>query len=291
MTRILHLSDLHFGFHRRALTDDLLHRVNDVRADLVVVTGDVTHRAKPAQYARAAQFLKGIETDWIAMPGNHDVPLFNPLLRLLRPWARFRQTISDQLAPSWRSGNVQVLALNSADPFAIQRGVLRRGQVAAAMARINPDLTNIVALHHPLQHRPGVDKNLARRAALTLEMLESVGAQIVLSGHLHVWSAGALLDPVAGGRVLQIQAGTALCARPGDMRNEFCVLDIRGPELTIERHVAPMDHPGFLPPEYLHFSRVSGRWHPGGHDPDQETEPLPTEPGATDTALSTAKTG
>ena len=42
MTRILHLSDLHFGLSA-ALVQLLLDLVNAARADLVVVTGDLTH--------------------------------------------------------------------------------------------------------------------------------------------------------------------------------------------------------------------------------------------------------
>lgn len=288
MTRILHLSDLHFGFHRAALVEPLLRRINTAQADLVVVTGDLTHRARPAQYRQAADFLRRIGPDWIAVPGNHDLPLFNFPGRVFRPYAGYRAAICRELAPMRRIGTVQVLGVNSADPLAIQRGRLPRRMVDGLLARLAQAPVNIVALHHPLQHRPEVDKALARGAKQALARLEGAGAQIVLSGHLHVWAAGAFLDPVAGRGILQIQAGTALCARPGDLRNEFCLLDIQGAELTIERHVAPMDEPGFRPPEYLHFSRASGAWHPLGHSPDQETEPIPTDPGATETAFRTA---
>lgn len=71
MTRILHLSDLHFGLERQPLVDPLLDRINGARADLVVVTGDLTHRGRSAQFAQAAAFLRRIEAPLLAVPGNH----------------------------------------------------------------------------------------------------------------------------------------------------------------------------------------------------------------------------
>ena len=88
MTRILHLSDLHFGLERAALVQPLLDLVNAARADLVVVSGDLTHRARSAQFAQAAAFLRRIEAPLIAVPGNHDIPLYKLSDRLMRPYRR-----------------------------------------------------------------------------------------------------------------------------------------------------------------------------------------------------------
>ena len=64
----------------------------------------------------------------------------------------------------------------------------------------------------------------------------------------------------AGRTILQVQAGTALCARPHDRQNEFAILEFLGDDLIVERRVAPMSQPGFGPPQYLCFTRRSGRW-------------------------------
>ncbi len=292
MTRIAHLSDLHFGFHRQALVGPLLDRVNRARADLVVVTGDVTHRGRPAQFRDAARFLERINAPVMAVPGNHDVPLYNIPVRFVAPWVEYRQAIDPQLAPTRAAGRVRVLGLNSVDPFTWQRGVIRDGEIGRLIAGLDALTTNIVALHHPLQHLPGIDKQLARRAPQALRRLEDAGAQIVLSGHLHLWTAQALL--AHGHRhILQIQAGTALCARLGDLQNEFAVLEIEGDHLTIERHIARMDEDGFRPPEMLAFRRGVQGWQ--ALDPATPTaqsaargQPVPTLPGATETAFSTA---
>ena len=281
MTRIAHLTDLHLGFHRADLVEPLLERLNAARADLVVVTGDVTHRARADQYAQAARFLSRITAPLMVIPGNHDVPLYNLPVRFLSPWRGFRRAVGADLTPSRQIGPVRVLALNSVDPLAVQRGVIRDGEIRRLERSLDPRAMNIIALHHPLEHLAQVDKDLTRRAGQALARLERAGAQIVLSGHLHVWATGAMLDQTAHRGVLQIQGGTALCGRLSDRQNEFAVLQIDGPLLTIERHIAPMGQP-FGPPEHEWFSRESGIW--VAHQPVEK----PIVPGATETAFSTA---
>lgn len=260
MTRILHISDLHFGYHREALVEPLLAEINRAQADLVVVTGDLTHRGRPGQYQAAADFLSRISAPVMAVPGNHDVPLYNIPVRFLLPWGGYRQAISTDLAPTRGVGGVRVIGLNSVDPFSWQRGIIREDDIARVAASLDPLACNILALHHPLQHMPGVDKELAAKAPEALARFETAGIAIVLSGHLHLWAAGALLDR-GHPAVLQVQAGTALCARPGDLQNEFAVLDISPGEVTIERYVAPMDGSGFRPPQILPFLWRNAAWH------------------------------
>ncbi|MBK4217831.1 metallophosphoesterase [Paracoccus caeni] len=283
MTRILHLSDLHFGFHRKELIGPLLDRINRARADIVVATGDLTHRGRPGQYEKAAEFLERITAPVMCVPGNHDVPLYNVPVRFLLPYSGYKQNISAELAPTMQSGQVRVLGLNSVDPFRVQRGVIREGQIGRVIGSLDPLSTNILALHHPLEQLPQVDKELSRRAPEALARLEQAGVHIVLSGHLHVWASDALLARTAHPKVLQIQVGTALCARLDDRQNEFAVLDIDGTELTVERHIAPMDQPDFQPPLIQRYSRASGIWE--GFDQDSD---IPILPGATETVFSTA---
>ena len=282
MTRILHLSDLHFGFHRAELVVPLLARINSLRADLVVVTGDVTHRGRAGQYQQAADFLAQIRAPLMTVPGNHDVPLYNLPLRWLAPFSGFCRGIDRDLTPLRVAGHARVIGLNSVDPFAVQRGVIRDGQIGRLIGNLDPLAMNIVALHHPLEHLAQVDKDLSRRAPQALARLADAGAQIVLSGHLHVWATGAMLDQTAHPQVLQVHAGTALCARVSDRQNEFAVLQIDGDDLVIERHIAPMDRADFGDPEYEYFSRKGGIW-VAGQPPE-----TPIVPGATETAFSTA---
>ncbi len=273
MTRILHLSDLHFGLHRPELVDPLVQAVNDCAADLIVVTGDLAHRGRQSQFRQARAFLDRMNAPWLAMPGNHDLPV-SPFRRLFRPLQRYRTFIATDAEPDRRVGRVRVIALDSADPFSWQRGRLSPGKAGAVAGSLSAADVNIIAIHHPFQHLPGVDKSLMRGAPAALAMLKEGGAHIILSGHLHRWSAGAFLDAETDRRVLEIQAGTALCARPSDRQNEFAVLDIEDTELCIRRHVAIMPGCMFETLPELHFSRASGSWEKVGANPDQAARPL-----------------
>lgn len=261
MTRILHLSDLHFGYERTELVQPLLDLVNAARADLVVVTGDLTHRGRSAQFAQAAAFLRQIEAPLIAVPGNHDIPLYKLADRMMRPYSRWRRAIARNLEPVGHVGAVRVQGVNSVDPMSWQRGIITPEQVDRVLRGGDADCVNIAALHHPMQQRPEVDKALMKGAPEALARFEAQGVQLVLTGHLHIWSIGAF-QGAQGRPVLQLQAGTALCARPGDLQNEFATLDFDGPDLLVERHIAPMDQQGFRPPEQIRFTRRTGLWRP-----------------------------
>lgn len=261
MTRLLHLSDLHFGFERTALIEPLLDLVNRSQADLVVVTGDLTHRGRSSQFARASAFLRRIEAPLIAVPGNHDIPLYKLADRMMKPFRRYRRAIARDMEPVGHVGRLRVQGINSVDPMAWQRGVITSTQMRRVVEGIDPDCINIAALHHPMQQAPNVDKQLMRGGPEALALFELQGIEVVLSGHLHLWSVGSFLGRTGRG-ILQVQAGTALCAREDDRQNEFAVLDFQDDDLRIERHVAPMDEAGFRLPEELRFSRRDGRWRP-----------------------------
>ncbi|WP_240768909.1 metallophosphoesterase family protein [Paracoccus liaowanqingii] len=260
VTRILHLTDLHFGFHRAALEKPLLERIAALQPDLVTVGGDLTHRGLTGQMAQARAFLDRIAAPLICLPGNHDVPLWNLVARTFWPFRDYRKVFGPSLTPRAQAGDVRVMAINSADPYSWQRGKIRAGEVARVIEHVDPLGTNIAVLHHPLQQLPRVDKALARQAAEGLRRMEAAGVHVVLSGHLHRWAVDDLLATGRYPRVLQIQTGTALCARVTDVQNEFALLEIEGTDLRLERHMAPMGGQGFGEPEIARYSRASGVW-------------------------------
>ena len=97
MRRVVHLSDLHFGRDRPALLTPLLHAVNSLAPDLVVISGDFTQRARPEQFKTAAAFIAALQPPTLSIPGNHDVPLDNLLLRIFLPWRGYRKWIDRDL--------------------------------------------------------------------------------------------------------------------------------------------------------------------------------------------------
>lgn len=259
MTRIIHLSDLHFGYHREDVVAPLLANINRLKAELVIVTGDVSHRARPDQFQRAREFLDAVEAPVMVIPGNHDIPLYNLPARFGRPYAGYQRSINQELAPKRSIGDLKIWGLNTVDPRSWRKGIFRPKDVARLARNLDPKATNIIALHHPLEQLPEAEKELARGAIQALAQLEKAGADIVLSGHLHVWVAEDLLTQ-GSERLLQIQAGTALCARNPNRNNEFVLLDVSGGNVEIERYVCPVDAHDFSLFERLKFSLISERW-------------------------------
>ena len=90
MTRIVHVSDLHFGATSEGLLAPLCSRIADLSPDLVVISGDLTQRARSHQFAEARDFIAGLGVPVLCIPGNHDIPLWNIAARLICPWRAWR---------------------------------------------------------------------------------------------------------------------------------------------------------------------------------------------------------
>src|SRR4029077_475567 len=115
MTRIVHLSDLHFGAHDERLVEAVDWQVDKLKPDLVVISGDFTQRARTEQFRQACEFLEGLRErghEVLGVPGNHDVPLYDVLRRFLSPLARYRRFIDDSLCPFIELTEVAVLGIN-----------------------------------------------------------------------------------------------------------------------------------------------------------------------------------
>ena len=237
MTRIAHLSDLHFGTEAPGLPEALAAALTALSPDLVVVSGDLTQRARVGQFRRARALLDGLGMPWLAVPGNHDVPLWNLAGRLLRPFDGYCRHIAPDLAPRWRDTAVTVVGLNTVDPLAWEAGRFRpddAGRLAAALADAG-DRLRVVAMHHPPIHPPQVRKRLMRGAAEAVAGLAAAGVDVVLCGHLHAWATAPITARDGGREVLMVQAGTTLSTRRRGEANDFNLLTVDGADLIVER--------------------------------------------------------
>src|SRR5512144_1168606 len=99
MRTIAHLSDLHFGREDPVAVEALLEDLARVRPSLVAVSGDLTQRARVREFERARTFLRRLPWPWLAVPGNHDVPLLDVLRRFVSPLDRFRAYVAPNLEP------------------------------------------------------------------------------------------------------------------------------------------------------------------------------------------------
>jgi 3',5'-cyclic AMP phosphodiesterase CpdA len=187
-TRLLHVSDLHFGGRGApAIERGLEALIERTSPELVVATGDLTHRGRPEQHAAAAAFLRSFGPPVLAIPGNHDIPYTFPA-RFTRTFTEFQRQWQTT-EPVYRSPTLHVVGLNSVRAWRHQSGGIRdeqlsraRGQLAAA-----PEgALRVVALHHHLIGAPwrSRKKPVSRRSHVLTALVDS-GAELILAGHIH----------------------------------------------------------------------------------------------------------
>lgn len=188
MTRLLHISDLHAGTREEPeIESSLAALVESLAPELVVVSGDLTHRGRPEQHAGAAAFLKRLGRPLLVVPGNHDIP-FLPPGRLTRPFAEFERHWQTA-EPVYRSPTLHVVGLNSVRPWRHQSGSLSPGQLRRAaelLAEARAGALRVVVLHHHLVGAPWRSRKrpVGRRSRVLAALVEA-GAELVLAGHAH----------------------------------------------------------------------------------------------------------
>jgi 3',5'-cyclic AMP phosphodiesterase CpdA len=187
-TRLLHVSDLHVGTPEdSAVEPALLALVESQKPELVVASGDLTHRGRAEQHARAASFLRSLGPPVLAVPGNHDIPYSFPG-RFTRTFALFERHW-ETTEPVYRSDNLVVLGLNSVRAWRQQSGGIRPTQLrraAEVLAQAPATALRVVALHHQLIGAPWRTrkKPVARRTAV-LAALVDARAELIVAGHVH----------------------------------------------------------------------------------------------------------
>ena len=158
-----------------------------VGPELVIASGDLTHRGRAEQHERAARFLQGLGAPVLAVPGNHDIPYAFPG-RFTRPWREFERRW-ETTEPVFSSSAVFAIGLNSVRPWRHQSGGIRESRLDAALARLNEapaDAVKIVALHHQMVGAPwrSRKKPVARRNVVLAKLVDC-GAELILGGHIH----------------------------------------------------------------------------------------------------------
>ena len=147
MRTLAHLSDLHFGRVDPELLAPLAALVSELAPDVVVVSGDLTQRARPAEFQAARRFLNELPAPQIVVPGNHDVPLYNIFQRFLQPLDKYRRYITPDLAPMYLDDEIAVVGINTARSLTFKDGRIGREQIAGvgkALCGLAAGITNIL---------------------------------------------------------------------------------------------------------------------------------------------------
>jgi 3',5'-cyclic AMP phosphodiesterase CpdA len=242
MRTIVHLSDVHFGRVDPAIVPPLVETIRALVPDLVAVSGDLTQRARRAQFRAARAFLEQLPSPQLVVPGNHDVPLFNLPARFLDPFGGYRRYISRDLEPVFEDDEVIAVGLNSARSLPMHGGGrLNAEQVGRAAARLGQapaGALRIVITHHPFDLPAGHgDQDLIGRSTMAMPQLAAAGADVFLAGHLHVSHIGhtAQRYQIAGHSALVVQGGTLSTRGRGEL-NAFNVLRLERPHITVDRY-------------------------------------------------------
>ena len=240
MTTIAHISDLHFGAESAEAVSALSGALDQISADIVIVTGDLTQGGRRREFERASAFLSQIRSPVFVVPGNHDVPVRNLWARFIEPYARFERYVGDALNPLCANGQMTVLGLNSARRAAPELnwsfGRLSQRQIldAAEKLRAAPQQSlKAVALHHPLKLGPGTaGSRIVGRGREALIALSRAGLDIAFTGHVH--HSHASVSTVEGRGVVIVEAGTATSNRTRGEPPAFNVVRNQNGSIRVE---------------------------------------------------------
>ncbi len=240
--------------------------VTRARPDVVVVSGDLTQRAKPREFQEVRRFLDALPSPQIVVPGNHDVPFYNVLARALHPLRNYQRYINKDLEPSYSDEEIAIVGINTARSFTFKGGRINRQQVATTCARLEAageNRTRIVVSHHPfdLSETPELH-GLVGRADMALAGFASCHVDIILCGHLHVSGSGqsAPHDDLPGYPVLVIHAGTATSTRTRGELNSFNIIQVDRSFVSIQCLTWNRMQDSFLPSETAQFQHTPAGW-------------------------------
>jgi 3',5'-cyclic AMP phosphodiesterase CpdA len=260
MSTIAQISDTHFGTERPEVVDALAELLVSMRPELVILSGDVTQRARRAQFDAAKRFIDGYALPTLVIPGNHDVPLVNVLARAFNPFGGYRRVFGKNLEPEFASDDVLAIGVNTVRPKRHKDGEVSDAQIDRVCARLrqaSDDQLRIVVTHQPVHVIREKDiGNLLINHERAIAAWAEAGADLVLGGHIHLPYVRPLNTPRRGltSELWSVQAGTALSTRIREgISNSFNVI----------RHDAASDR-SVCTVEQWDYNEANGRFDPGG---------------------------
>ena len=244
MRTLAHLSDLHFGRVDPAVLEPLRRKLHALAPNLVVVSGDLTQRARKKQFEAAMEFLDTLPRPQLVVPGNHDVPLYNVFKRFLAPLANYRRIVTQDLSPQFIDDEMAVVGVNTARSFVFKGGRINEEQmeeIRAKLCGLPQHVAKIIVSHHPFHVPEGSSEEdqIVGRATKALEKLAGCGADVLLSGHLHEAHVGHTAERyrIAGVSALVVQAGTATSSRTRESTNSFNVLRLSPHHIEVDTYL------------------------------------------------------
>lgn len=215
MSVLLQVSDPHFGTERAPVVEALVALATQLRPDLVVLSGDITQRARADQFSAARTAMDRLGAPLLALPGNHDIALFNLWSRVVRPYARYSAAFGADLAPVFASHDLLVIGVNTSRAWRHKDGEVSRAQidsVAQQLRRATPEQLRVVVVHQPIDVMRAEDlPNRLHNHTAAQQAWAEAGADVVMGGHIHlpyVMPLPGLVRPLWA-----VQAGTSVSSR------------------------------------------------------------------------------
>lgn len=247
MRRLVHLSDLHFGALSKIHVEPILEALHEMDPDVIVISGDLTQRARRSQFDEARAFLARLpDKPLVVVPGNHDIPLWDVFRRFAAPRRRFHSYITAERFPTHLDDEVAVVGVNTARSLTFKNGRINQEQLAEVRERLDrarPSAVRVVVAHHPFVIPEDVPIEVrVGRADLAIPIFAEIGVQLLLTGHRHRSWAGWLEVPQTGHGLLAVHAGTATSHRVRGEENSFN-------EILVTERTIEVRHFGWRPDE------------------------------------------
>jgi 3',5'-cyclic AMP phosphodiesterase CpdA len=240
MRTIIHMSDLHFGRTDPAVVTAVRETARRLEPDLIVVSGDLTQRARAHEFIAARAFLDTFPAPKLVVPGNHDVPLYNVVARFLQPLRLYRKYIADDIQPVFLDDEMAIVGISTARSLTWKGGRINRDQVRRARElffNTAPMRIRILVSHHPFDFRPD-SNDLVGRATMAISAWREYPPDLFLAGHLHLHAAGTTtLQRNDGPSSIVVQAGTSTSSRVRGEQNSFNLIRVNRDRIEVGRYL------------------------------------------------------
>lgn len=267
MTVIVQISDMHFGTEVPKIVEAAVESIAAIKPDIIVLSGDITQRARPSQFAAAKSFMDGLTASVkLVIPGNHDIPLYDIFTRLIAPYRNYVKVFGKR-EDSWRGKGIGILCYDATNPLRHTRGEVPRKKLLRRLQAFERQLGEgellIACAHQPLvtAWEKDIPETLIGRE-VSAQLWSENNVDLVMSGHVHVplITTTRKYFPNLPRHFILCGAGTAISSRvrPG-APNSFNLVKSSSPDaISVTLHA--FDGVRFVPDVPLQFHLVGDGW-------------------------------